>query len=209
MVVCAGAQGRVVADILRRAHEAGEPASAIGFVDDTPEFRGATIGGLPVLGPIAALPSIEHDAIVVAYGENDVRRTLTERLVAAGERLATAIHPMACIGAGVEIGEGVVICAGAIVAVGAKLGRGVVLNTKASVDHDSILGDFAHVSAGGTIGARVRIGAETLIALGASVVSRTTVGARTTIGAGAVVINDIPDDVIAYGVPARQVRSRT
>ncbi|MDQ3283828.1 MAG: acetyltransferase, partial [Acidobacteriota bacterium] len=89
----------------------------------------------------------------------------------------------------------------------AAIGRGVLLNTKASVDHDSVVGDFAHVSAGGTVGAKCTIGEETLIALGASVASDRTVGARTIIGAGAVVVRDIPDDVIAFGVPAR-VKSR-
>ncbi|MEA2274291.1 MAG: hypothetical protein QOI98_2999, partial [Solirubrobacteraceae bacterium] len=71
-----------------------------------------------------------------------------------------------------------------------------------------ILGDYAHVSAGGTVGANVRIGDETLIALSASVASERTVGARTIIGAGAVVVRDIPDDVIAFGVPARVTSDR-
>ena len=32
------------------------------------------------------------------------------------------------------------------------------------------------------------------------------IGRGSVIGAGAVVINDIPDDMIAYGVPAKPVR---
>jgi sugar O-acyltransferase (sialic acid O-acetyltransferase NeuD family) len=191
IIVGAGSQGAIVADILERA---GTPA--IGFVDDTP--------GKNVLGTIDDLRTIAHDAIIVAIGDNRLRRGLVERL--ANERLATAIHPFTSIAASARIGEGSMISAGAIVSPNAVIGRGVILNTKASVDHDSVVGDFAHISLGSTIGANVRIGDETLIAPGATVVSGMTVGARSVIGAGAVVVRDVPDDVTAFGVPAR-VRS--
>ena len=203
IVVCAGGHGAVVADILQCARHEGEELTAIGFVDDTPELLGTTIAGLPVLGPISALPTIDHDAIVVAIGENSIRRTMMERLVADGERLAAAVHPRATVAATARIGEGVVISAGAIVQPGVTIGRGVILNTRCSVDHDSTVGDFAHLSPGATVGAHVHIGEEALIALGASVIARRRVGARTLIGAGAVVVRDIPDDVIAFGNPAR------
>jgi sugar O-acyltransferase (sialic acid O-acetyltransferase NeuD family) len=191
VIVGAGSQGAIVADILERA---GIPA--IGFVDDTP--------GKNVLGKIDDLRTIAHDAIIVAIGDNRLRRGLVERL--ANERLATAIHPFTSIAASARIGEGSMISAGAIVSPNAVIGRGVILNTKASVDHDSVVGDFAHISLGSTIGAKVHIGAETLIAPGATVVSGMTIGARSVIGAGAVVVRDVPDDVTAFGVPAR-VRS--
>ncbi|MEA2329714.1 MAG: hypothetical protein QOE68_4673 [Thermoanaerobaculia bacterium] len=191
VIVGAGSQGAIVADILERA---GTPA--VGFVDDTP--------GKNVLGTIDDLRTIAHDAIIVAIGDNRLRRGLVERL--AHERLATAIHPFTSISPSARIGEGSMISAGAIVSPNAVVGRGVILNTKASVDHDSVVGDFSHISLGSTIGAKVHIGAETLIAPGATVVSGMTVGARSVIGAGAVVVREIPDDVTAFGVPAR-VRS--
>lgn len=200
VIVGAGSQGAIVADILEAA---GTPAA--GFVDD---YRpGATIANLPVLGAIESLRHVEHDAVIVAIGDNRARRELTERLIAQGEQLANAIHPFTSIAPSATIADGVMISAGALVLPRAAIGRGVLLNTKASVDHDSVVGDFAHVSAGGTVGAKCTIGEETLIALGASVASDRTVGARTIIGAGAVVVRDIPDDVIAFGVPAR-VKSR-
>jgi len=203
VVVCAGGQGAVVADILQRAHEAGSDAVPIGFVDDTPGIVGTAVLGLDVLAPIASLADIGHDAVIVALGDNRARRAITERLLAAGERLATAIHPRACIAPSATIGEGSMISAGATVTPRAVIGRGVIINTNASVDHDSVVEDFAHVSAGATVGAWTRIGAETLIALGASVISGMTVGARTIIGGGAVVVAHIPDDVVAFGIPAR------
>jgi sugar O-acyltransferase (sialic acid O-acetyltransferase NeuD family) len=208
IIVFAGGQGAVVADILQRAHEAGSDAVPVGFVDDTPHLLGTAVLGLGVLAPIASLRDIAHEAVIVALGDNRARREITERLLAAGERLATAIHPRACIAPSAIIGEGSVICAGAVVAPRVTAGRGVIINTKASVDHDSIVGDFAHVSAGATVGGQVQIGAETLIALGASIISRMVVGARTIVGSGAVVVDHIPDDVVAFGVPARIRRDR-
>jgi sugar O-acyltransferase (sialic acid O-acetyltransferase NeuD family) len=206
ILVCAGAHGAVVADILQRAHEGGAPAVPGGFVDDTAARLGTSLLGLPVLGPLASLGQIAHDAVIVALGDNRARRTVAERLLAAGERLGTAVHPRACVAPSAVIGAGSVICAGAVIAPRAVIGRGVIVNTNASVDHDTIVEDFAHISAGATIGGRVRIGEETLIAIGASVVSDMIVGARTIIGSGAVVVAPMPDDVVAYGVPAR-VRS--
>ena len=35
-----------------------------------------------------------------------------------------------------------------------------------------------------------------------------TIGADTVVGAGAVVLGDLPDRVVAFGVPARVVRDR-
>lgn len=200
VVVGAGGHGAIVADILGDA--------AIGFVDDAPEKRGSTILGLPLLGPITALAEIEHDAIVVAIGDNPVRRLLTERLLAAGERLATAIHPFTSIARSATIGEGSMICAGAILLPRAVVGRGVIVNSKGSVDHDSVVGDFAHVSVGASVGANVRIGEESLVAFGSSVVSGYHVGARSIVGAGAVVVRDVPDDVTVLGVPARITSDR-
>jgi acetyltransferase EpsM len=191
VIVGAGAQGAIVADILERA---GTPA--IGFVDDTP--------GKDVLGTIDDLPNIPHDAIIIAIGDNHLRRGLVEKL--AGERLATAIHPFTSIASSAIIGGGSMISAGAVVQPRAVIGRSVILNTKASIDHDSVAADFAHISVGVTIGANVRIGEETLIAAGATVVTDITIGARSIVGAGAVVVRDVPDDVTAFGVPAR-VRS--
>lgn len=202
----AGAHGAVVADILQRGRDAGADAEPIGFVDDTPSRLGTSLLGLPILGPIDSLEDHPHDAVIVAIGDNTARRGLTERLLAAGERLATAVHPFASIAPSATLGAGTMVSAGAIITPNATIGRGVIVNTNASIDHDTIVGNFAHVSAGATVGGRARIGDETLIAIGASVVSGSTVGARTIVGAGAVVIDAIPDDVVAIGVPAR-VRS--
>ncbi|MGA2399067.1 MAG: serine acetyltransferase [Steroidobacteraceae bacterium] len=54
-----------------------------------------------------------------------------------------------------------------------------------------------------TIGNRVQIGA------GAKVVGRVKVGNDVTIGPNAVVISDVPDNVVVFGIPARVFKSGT
>jgi sugar O-acyltransferase (sialic acid O-acetyltransferase NeuD family) len=207
VIVGAGAHGAVVADILQRARGAGAGADVIGFVDDTPGAVGSTVLGLAVLGSVASLSAIPHDEVIVAVGDNRARREITERLRERGERLATAVHPRACVAPSVVLGAGSMVCAGAVIAPLVELGAGVIVNTQASVDHHSIVHDFAHVSAGATVGGRVVLGSEVLVAVGASIVSGLSIGDRTIVGAGAVVLSPMPADVVAFGVPARVRRS--
>jgi UDP-N-acetylbacillosamine N-acetyltransferase len=44
------------------------------------------------------------------------------------------------------------------------------------------------------------------VGIGATVVGKTRIGSGTIIGAGAVVVDDIPDGVVARGAPARVIR---
>ncbi len=196
-IIGAGGHGTIVADIL------GE--RAVGFVDDRAALHGTTVLGLPIF---ASLDEIEHDGVIVAIGNNSVRRRLTDRLVSAGESLATAIHPSASVARSARIAAGSMLCAGSIVLPRATLGHGVILNTKASVDHDSVIGDFVHLAPAATLGGNVRVGIDTLIGPGATIVSGVSIGSRTVIGAGAVVLRNVPDDVTAWGVPARVTSDR-
>ncbi|MCM3876889.1 MAG: acetyltransferase [Thermoanaerobaculia bacterium] len=206
VVIGAGGQGLIVVDVLLRAREAGEDVEVVALLDDDPARAGALVLGVRVAGPLASIGRVPHDAVVVAIGNNLRRREITERLVAAREELVSARHPFSRVSPGARLGEGTMISAGAIVSPGAELGRGVLLNTKASIDHDTRVGDFAHVSPGATVGARCFVGEETLVASGVTVVSGSRIGARTVVGAGSVVVRDLPDDVVAWGAPARVVR---
>ncbi len=206
MILGAGGHAHVVADILLRAHEAGANCQPIGFLDDNSSLTGTAIIDLPVLGTIAQLAEFDHDALIVAIGDNRTRARIFESVRARGEHIVNAIHPAAVLAPDVRLGEGVMICAGVVVNTGTVIGDNVILNTGCTVDHHNHIGHHAHIAPGVHLGGDVTIGQGTLVGIGATVIPQRTIGAWSVIGAGSVVTKDIPAYATAVGVPARVIR---
>ncbi len=199
----AGAHARVVVDILRLENR----YEILGFLDDVNPERGDThFCQAPLyLGP-AVLDSARKGGVrslIVAIGDCEARLKRAGIAREHGYSLITAIHPRAVIGSGVNVGDGSVVAAGAVIAPEVKLGQNVIVNTCASVDHDSVLADGVHISAGARVGGRVTIGEAAFIGMAATVLTDAQVGERALIGAGALVLKDVPARAIAYGVPAK------
>lgn len=196
----------MVADAARAAG-----STVLAFADASPERRGALVSGLPVvdgeLEPLCAYCATVGAQIVVGIGENTVRRRVFEALRARGAVFATVVHPTAIVARDVTIGVGAVVFAGAIINVGSTIGENAIVNTGARLDHDNVLGAHAHVSPGVTTGGEVTIGEGTHLAVGVSVRNRVQIGAWSVVGVGAAVVSDLPDGIVAYGVPARIVRA--
>jgi acetyltransferase-like isoleucine patch superfamily enzyme len=77
------------------------------------------------------------------------------------------------------------------------------VNTRASIDHEGVLGDGVEIAPGATLCGHVHAGANAWVCAGATILPRIRIGADARVGAGAVVTRDVPDGVIVVGVPAR------
>lgn len=202
-VVIWGASGhaKVVADILNLEGR----FVLVGFIDDVdPQPR--SFLGLPVFGGCETLSSLKADGvthIIFGFGNCDARLKLSVVARKEGFFLATAIHPHAIIAVDVPVGEGTVIAAGAIVNPGSSIGANVIINTKASVDHDCLIADGVHICPGVTLGGTVTVGEAGWVGIGATIKDHISIGARALIGAGSVVVSDVPEGVVAFGVPAK------
>lgn len=202
LIYGASGHAKVVIDII----EQQGLYEIIGLIDDAQECHGQEFFGYRVLGGQEILAQYRHCSVLIAIGDNATRKKLQGTVKALGYELATAVHPSARFGREVSVGAGTVIMAQVAINSGTVIGEGVIVNTGATIDHDCRIGDFAHISPGVHLAGNVTVGALTQIGIGACAIPGVRIGERTLIGAGAVVIDDIPDNVTAVGVPARVIR---
>lgn len=203
----AGGHAMVVADIVRLRDE----YEIVAFIDDVnPSRQGTMFCGAPVLGR-EQLDAFRQEGVrhmILGFGDCDARLELTDLVVAKGFTLAKAIHPGASVASDVLVGPGTVVKALAVVEPGAVLGQNVIIGAQAYVGHECIVEDGVHMSGGARLGGKSSVGRGAWIGLGATVKDRIRIGERAQIGAGSVVLQDIPDLVVAFGVPARELWSR-
>jgi len=202
----AGGHARVVADIVRLCgrHE------VVGFLDDVNRDRhGRPFEGASILGGLdhlEALRSQDIRELFIAIGDCGDRLRLAEAVCRAGFVCPTFVHPRAVVATSATLGEGTVVVAGGIVNPGACVGAQVIVNTAASVDHDCVVADGAHLACGARLAGSVHVGRGAWIGLGAVIREHVRVGAFSIVGAGAVVLDDVPDGVVVYGCPAKVIR---
>jgi sugar O-acyltransferase (sialic acid O-acetyltransferase NeuD family) len=192
----------VVADIIRLCEE----YEIAGFLDDNRNCHGADFLDTPILGgreQLKRLRKKNFTYLIVGVGDCRARLELADLALTKGFKLATAIHPKTTIANDVFIGRGTVIMAGSVVNPQARIAQNVIINTLASVGHECQLEKGVHVGPGVRLGGGVKIGKGSWIGIGAVAKDNIKIGANVTVGAGSVVIKDLPDNVIAYGVPAR------
>ena len=202
VVYGAGGHAKVVCDVLQCAGR-----TVLGFIDDAPQRHGTTVLGLPVLGGGASLDPAQHE-VALGIGDNGARSKVYDACVARGIRVVTAIHPRASVARSACLGDGTVVMAFAAINPDAAVGRGVIVNTASVIEHDVVVGDFAHLSPNAAMGGAARLGARAQLGIGASVLPGVIVGDDAIVGGGAVVARDVPPSVVAYGVPARAHRDR-
>ena len=202
----ASGHGKVVGDILL----ACKNLDFVGFVDDRADLHGSQVLGLPVLGDGEWLKNqvaTERIAVALGVGDNFVRKMLAEMCISWGVELVTAVHPTASISCSARLGRGTVVMAQAAINADVKIGEGAIVNTSAVVEHDVDIGNFANVSPRAVLAGASRLGMLSHIAIGALTIPCVSIGAMTIVGAGSVVVRDIPDGVVAFGVPARVHRA--
>ncbi|WP_240477118.1 acetyltransferase [Pseudomonas psychrophila] len=198
-ILGAGGHSRVVADT---AECCGW--TDIEFFDDNwPSTKFA--GHWAVVGDTQTLLARFHefDGVIVAIGNNEIRRLKMDELSKGGIVCDSLVHPSATISRYATLGAGVVAFAGVVVNAGVKIGDGAILNTGCSIDHDCVLDDCVHVSPGARIAGAVQVGRMSWIGIGACIRQEISIGAKVTVGAGAAVVNNITDGVTVVGVPAR------
>jgi sugar O-acyltransferase (sialic acid O-acetyltransferase NeuD family) len=185
----------------------------VGFLDDVnPQRAREEFSGAEVLGgreQLDALRAAGVDFLAVGFGRSEARLKAMELARCKGFAIPALIHPEASIAEDAQVGEGTVVRAGSVIDYGVRLGEGVIVAPGSLVSHQSVLEDGVRLATGAVVGAKVLVARCAFLGLNCTIMTNTHIGAGALIGIGAVVLRDVPDGTVAYGVPARAVRKAT
>ena len=143
------------------------------------------------------------DACIVAIGDNKIRMEKTKVLMSNNTKITSLIHPHASVSKHSRIKKGTVVMAGAVINPFVNIGISCIINTNSTIEHDSLIGDGVHISPNVAIAGSVSIGDKTWIGIGSSVKQNIVIGSNVIVGLGSVVLESLPDNITAIGVPVK------
>lgn len=164
------------------------PAQVIGIDDLNEELR-----RLPVIVPL------------ITPGHRKTVRTQMDELGLL-ERPAL-IDPTTPVASTARIAEGVTVNAAGSIGALARLDAFSAMNRSATLGHHSVLEEYATLGPGVVVAGSARICAGAFVGAGAVVLPERTIGRNSVVGAGAVVVEDVPDNCIVVGNPARIIKT--
>ena len=205
-ILGAGGYGRETFNLLI---DLGKKDKVLGFLEDNSQRKGTLMLGKPI-DDTKILETLDRKAVKLVSGiGSPLRRNPIERIKKLGYSFETLIHPSAVKSEWVELGEGVVVHAGNILTTQISIGRFSYINLASTIGHDVKIGEYTSISPGVHISGHVVIGDRCFIGTGTVIREGVTISNDVFIGAGSVVVDDIPENVLAYGVPAKPVRTLT
>jgi sugar O-acyltransferase (sialic acid O-acetyltransferase NeuD family) len=166
------------------------------FVEDNPALVGKKVNGIPVLSLEEAVGRFTGAGIVSGIGSPKAREMVMQKAVAAGFAPVSLVHPQTQMSRWIEMGDGIVICAGCILTTNIRLGNQVQINLDCTLGHDVIMGDYTTLAPGVHVSGWVHFGKRVYVGTGAVFINGTedrplVIGDDVVIGAGACVTKSI------------------
>lgn len=155
-----------------------------------------------------------EDAIEDIVIENDCRNSAIPML--DKKNIQARIEPGAIIREQVEIGKNAVIMMGAIINIGSVIGDGTMIDMGAVLGGRATVGNNCHVGAGAVLAGVIEPASATpvivednvLIGANAVVIEGCHIEKNAVVAAGAVVIEDVPENAVVAGCPARVIKMK-
>ena len=204
-IVGAGGFGRELHSYVLRHPAHGRDWTFAGFLDDNLDALKDYGSFAPVTGLREHLPGPDR-VYLCGLGLPATKARLTEPLLKAGAEVISLVHPSVVMGERVKLGQGVILCPGAILSCDIQLGDFVVINLNSTIGHDVTVGDWTTVSAQCDLTGHVKVEDRVFMGSKACVIPSRKVGSGSLVGAGAVVVRDVPPGVTVVGNPAATLK---
>ncbi|HBN45897.1 MAG TPA: hypothetical protein DD389_05465 [Candidatus Marinimicrobia bacterium] len=204
IVFGAGEFGTLVTNVLSYIDQ----YQIVAFGDDDRQKAGQTLAGLPVFSTVDIFEFAETKKIttaIMAIGNNRARAEKYELFKNRGFKLISIIHPQALIDTAVTFGDNVIIEMGTAIHTHSTIGNNVFLGGDALIGHHNIIGDNVLVGGNASFGGSVIVDDYATIGVGSAIKPGVHIGANAVVGVGAAVVQDVPENAVVVGVPAKQI----
>ncbi|KMQ51461.1 Acyltransferase [Chitinispirillum alkaliphilum] len=192
-----------------RINEREKRWKQIVILDDDTSKKGKKIMGLEVAGPFELLKTAcpQEDEVANLIARTTARRKdAYEKIGKYGIPFAPLIDTSVDT-RGVEWRGDVMVYQNVVFSAGAFLDQGSVVFTGGIVGHGCSIGSFCVVAPGAVLNARVRLGDGVYVGTNASILPDLEIGEWATIGLNTGVMENVPPNATAIGVPAQIICS--
>ncbi|MDW7668435.1 MAG: 2,3,4,5-tetrahydropyridine-2,6-dicarboxylate N-acetyltransferase [Bacillota bacterium] len=182
---------------------------------DCKVFKGE--GSAVVFGEYESIKDIleTYEELIKEYEMEYDRRNSAIPLLDTKE-IQARIEPGALIRDRVSIGKGAVIMMGAVINIGAEIGEGSMIDMNSVVGARGTIGKNVHLGAGAVIAgvleppskSPVIIEDDVMIGANAVILEGVRVGKGSVVAAGSIVIEDVPENSVAAGAPAKVIKTK-
>lgn len=209
IVIGAGGHAGVCIDAINKS-ALGE---IVGIIDSIQPID-SVVHGYKIIGRQSDLNNLKRrygfDAAVIAIGDNYGRKMVFDEIIKQIPNLdfPQVIHPTAVVALTAKLGRGTILFSRAVVQNNCNIGEFCLLNTDAILEHDSVMEDFSTMSVRTATGGYVTLKSFSAVNIGSIVSNKLTIGYNSVVGAGSLLLQSLPDHVLAFGTPAKISRQR-
>lgn len=205
IIINAGKFGREVLSWAIDTIRHGEQWRVKGFLDDRQNELDGFACGAPILGSASTYQPEYDDVFLAAIGEPAQKYRYCQPLLKKGASFTNLIHPLACVGPRVELGQGVIIPPFCNLTCDMRIGSFVTLGVFSGIGHDVQVGDWSQINGHCSINGNALLEEGVFLGAHSCILPGACVGSWAYVGAGSVVLRRVKPRTKVFGNPAQKI----
>jgi sugar O-acyltransferase (sialic acid O-acetyltransferase NeuD family) len=198
-----------IADAVEALCKKGSKINLKGFLDDNEALQNTKVQGFKVLGSLKKAQLYKECCFVNGIGSPQnyfIKNNIIAKTGLNPNSFCSIIHPASVISRLAHIGSGTVILANSNVCAGTQIEDHVMILPGTTINHDCFIKSYCTVASGVNISGNVYIDENAYIGSGSVISGNIRIGKRALVGAGSVVLNDVDENCVVVGNPAKFIR---
>lgn len=172
-----------------------------GFYDDRLHNSSYYLGQLSKIGNFPSFLAIGSLSNML------LREKILQDLKSKNLLSLNAISSKANLSSNIKIGFGNIILPFVQIGVNVTLGDGNIIFANSTVEHDSKIGNNVNIAPGVNIAGSVTIEDNVYIGVGVNIIDGIKIGKNSVIGAGSTVLEDVIENSVYVGTPAKKIKN--